>query len=404
MKIRADSCTIVVSLHNTSAFSLALFCVITIIGLGALILIGGCNNSSNNIPNRIMHPTSENIPDPDTLAHFIREVDTFSTDPEMEKLAERLRAAAPMDTIGVLEGPRHYMFGEIVDAKINSKGELFVLDGEHRELFVYTSTGDYITTIGRPGDGPGEFAYPQDMHIDDNDDIYVADRRNTISVFRPTSATYTLATTISLGFSPESICVTDNTVLVAGPWIEQDSNPIHALDIGNNYKYVDSFGISYRDDIIWIRLSLSVGLLSCRANSSITYAQQRFSSITGFGPSRFEYMWTSALADFTPATIETVTDDRGLPGLMYGGPHERSHFTIGNVHFDSTSHLIVQLGERIPTREVGDGFRISTYLVNGRSGMGVYIGDDLPLVLDQHSNIIVVTRQAGFPHLILMQF
>ena len=111
----------------------------------------------------------------------------------MEALAQRLRAAVPIDTIGALEGPRHYMLGEIVDAGLNSRGELFVLDSEHRELFVYTSTGDYIMTIGRPGDGPGEFAYPEDLYIDVQDRIYVADRRSRISVLTPTTASYTFS-------------------------------------------------------------------------------------------------------------------------------------------------------------------------------------------------------------------
>ena len=53
-----------------------------------------------------------------------------------------------------------------------------------RRRHKFTSNGDYLTSWGEPGDGPGEFNLPHAIAVDKNDRVYVADRENSrIQVF-----------------------------------------------------------------------------------------------------------------------------------------------------------------------------------------------------------------------------
>ena len=62
----------------------------------------------------------------------------------------------------------------------------YVLDVEEGALQVYDTTGLYLETIGRSGEGPGEFRRPVDLAVDPiRDRLYVRDAQlRRISVFR----------------------------------------------------------------------------------------------------------------------------------------------------------------------------------------------------------------------------
>lgn len=58
--------------------------------------------------------------------------------------------------VGSIEDP-DYQFGNIVGVVADDEGNFYVGDQQAREVKVYDSTGTYLRTIGRPGEGPGEF-------------------------------------------------------------------------------------------------------------------------------------------------------------------------------------------------------------------------------------------------------
>jgi hypothetical protein len=58
--------------------------------------------------------------------------------------------------IGALEGKPEYQFGQITGVAVLSDGRIVVLDGQARELKLFSHTGTYERTIGEPGGGPGE--------------------------------------------------------------------------------------------------------------------------------------------------------------------------------------------------------------------------------------------------------
>jgi hypothetical protein len=61
-------------------------------------------------------------------------------------------------TIGVLDGPVHLIFGEITRMAEDHRGGIYVLDAQVPEIRHFDRTGQLIGTVGREGEGPGEYS------------------------------------------------------------------------------------------------------------------------------------------------------------------------------------------------------------------------------------------------------
>ena len=66
----------------------------------------------------------------------------------------------PEVSIGELDGPEEYLFGSVRSIAVDDDHNVYVLDGQARHVRVYDSDGTYVKTLGRDGEGPGEFKVP----------------------------------------------------------------------------------------------------------------------------------------------------------------------------------------------------------------------------------------------------
>lgn len=64
------------------------------------------------------------------------------------------------------------------DITADANGDLYVLDGGNTRVQKFTNDGKYILTIGREGQGPGEFRWPTNINILNSNKIYIYDRSN----------------------------------------------------------------------------------------------------------------------------------------------------------------------------------------------------------------------------------
>lgn len=64
-------------------------------------------------------------------------------------------------------------FGVISDIGIDGEGNVYLLDAQLSEIKVFTADGEYLRTIGREGEGPGEFRRPSRMFFTEDGDIGV---------------------------------------------------------------------------------------------------------------------------------------------------------------------------------------------------------------------------------------
>jgi hypothetical protein len=63
-------------------------------------------------------------------------------------------------TIGVAEGAEEYSFVRLRGIAINEQGDIFALDQRKPRVDVFGSDGRHVRSIGRRGQGPGEFQTP----------------------------------------------------------------------------------------------------------------------------------------------------------------------------------------------------------------------------------------------------
>ncbi len=66
-------------------------------------------------------------------------------------------AAEPTLSIGQLSGPDELLFGRIQSARRDAVGNVIVADRQALQIRIFDAEGHHIQSIGRDGDGPGEF-------------------------------------------------------------------------------------------------------------------------------------------------------------------------------------------------------------------------------------------------------
>ena len=60
-------------------------------------------------------------------------------------------------SIGVADGAEEYMFGDVADIAVARDGSIYVYDRKVPAIRKYDAQGKYVRTIGRKGQGPGEY-------------------------------------------------------------------------------------------------------------------------------------------------------------------------------------------------------------------------------------------------------
>lgn len=69
------------------------------------------------------------------------------------------------------------LFGNIEDITVDSAYSIYVVDRGFGRVQVYDSSGSYVRTLGRQGEGPGEYRAPSAVALDEAGNIYVAAQR-----------------------------------------------------------------------------------------------------------------------------------------------------------------------------------------------------------------------------------
>lgn len=83
-------------------------------------------------------------------------------------------ADAPLVSVGDEEAPVGYApLRGITHAHLLPSGELAVADGEGAQILIYGPGGEFRRTVGRNGDGPGEFRYPYFVYSHRGDSLLV---------------------------------------------------------------------------------------------------------------------------------------------------------------------------------------------------------------------------------------
>ena len=79
---------------------------------------------------------------------------------------------------------KNYLFYRVGDIQVGKNGNIYISDSGNYRVQCFDKNGNYLLTIGRKGQGPGEFNYPFELQIDDETGkIYVNDDSRKIKIF-----------------------------------------------------------------------------------------------------------------------------------------------------------------------------------------------------------------------------
>ena len=84
----------------------------------------------------------------------------------------------PEVSIGELEGPDEYLFGTVGSIAVNDDHTVYILDTQAQHIRVFDSTGTYIETLGRRGEGPGELSHAEAIALLPDGRLVVRDPAN----------------------------------------------------------------------------------------------------------------------------------------------------------------------------------------------------------------------------------
>ena len=84
------------------------------------------------------------------------------------------------------EEDENYLFYRFVRLEIDSDGNIFALDSGNGRIQKFDRNGNYLQTIGRKGQGPGELNRPIHINLDEEGNIYVLESRRKLHSFDKT--------------------------------------------------------------------------------------------------------------------------------------------------------------------------------------------------------------------------
>ncbi len=93
-------------------------------------------------------------------------------------------------TIGQQSGKPEYMFSQIRDIDVDAQGNIYAVDSKEKNIRVFDRKGTYLRTVGRPGQGPGEFGEPADVHVNSAGEVMVTDGASRSVKFFSSDGTY----------------------------------------------------------------------------------------------------------------------------------------------------------------------------------------------------------------------
>jgi hypothetical protein len=131
--------------------------------VAVLVLAASCTPSSDASP-----PTSEVV---DSAGVRI----VTSSAPAWDSATAWSVDPTPTLSIGVMEGEDAYMLFRVSSAARLSDGSVAIANGGTREVRIYGADGRHMRTIGREGDGPGEFRSVSQVLASSGDTLVVWD-------------------------------------------------------------------------------------------------------------------------------------------------------------------------------------------------------------------------------------
>lgn len=100
----------------------------------------------------------------------------------------------PRVRIGRVEGPVEQTLGDVRALAVDRLNRVYIADALQQSVLVFDSSGVFVRSLGREGEGPGEFLWPSGITLQHDSTVWVLDRANQRYTAYDTSGTFLRAT------------------------------------------------------------------------------------------------------------------------------------------------------------------------------------------------------------------
>ena len=149
--------------------------------------------------------------------------------------------------IGQLDGAPEETFGEIRSVEMDGEGRVYVLDAQASEIRTFAADGNFLSTIARRGEGPGELSRANGILLDREDRLWVNDHgKRSVLVLDLEGHELARHESIVPGFGYLWNAVIDTAGTIWQPWSHPVGRAPRAPDFtgvveGENRGYFKSF-------------------------------------------------------------------------------------------------------------------------------------------------------------------
>ena len=340
-----------------------------------------------------VHPTSDNIPtitDPNFILRPPGDILDLGTN--------FYSSLALTDTviIGVAEGERYEMLGDIADIEVDADGRIFIVDRELDEVLFYSADGSHLGFFGGPGEGPGEFNEPGELSLSESGRKAVVFSRGRIQVFeRQENGQFLYRSSFpSIG---DHGCVMNDHIYVLRYY---SGNPGNIQKLTMEGEWVASFGYTYKSKSQMVTRRLSTGgwsRLACSERHGVVgMIVARIPVLHGYSEDG-ELLWRVKFEDMKSSPVEET--NRGTT-LTYK-PSSKGDAMAAYLFVDEDGEYfnltyLVNPG-------IGKTAPYHYYRVDVRTGRGQYLGH-APSLYARHRDYVIQIINTSYPYLRILHF
>lgn len=372
--------------------------IVPLLLVAVLLSTASCKREDQEISDfgqERVHPIPALIPGFEEAHEFVSTSGDIGGGGDVQAISRVLSSPTELFTLGVLEGERHEMFGQIVDVKEGPAGNIYVLDAQYNEVRVYNPEGTFLYVIGSPGEGPGEFGSPTSLEVDPLGRVIVADRFQGVKIFDRNGEIHELSTTLSLFWGEvHEVCV-KKEILHLHSFDQRSFTVINRYSMSGDS--LDSFGEAYSAMSPVVRRFLGKTQIACM-DDNIIYAPSFLPVIYGYSYEG-DRQWTAKISGFKALEVKEKGFEAGMN--VFAKPHDQ---VVRLVPFHQ-DYVIVQIASLTPeslNREEGEGERheiFRTYLMSAQTGKAVFIGETVPAINTVTESRVYTRRTHPFPQI-----
>lgn len=255
--------------------------------------------------------------------------------------------------IGQLETPEEEVFGRIRGVALFERGGLTVLDAQAGRAVGFSDRGSHAFTLGRKGQGPGEFVDPSALfRISDDTLAFLNRSARTLQLFaRQTGNPFTEIGRYELPFWPSGGCSMRGRIFILGGF---EDRAVHEVDrkgvIVNSFPasdYADEVAEDAPEAIAWdLRDQARSGLLVCSEGSGhVIHTPYRLGWARAYTAGG-DLAWHASLPDFVKGKVVPAAGG-GAVKYEFDPDFNYSH-SVAGAAVVADSHVALSVSMAVP--------------------------------------------------------